>query len=598
MKKLLPLLIFAALLATPQIAQAGLIDIGPPPSSGAPCSTNGSCHNHYWSFQKFSAAPFDLIHVEPHHTTITWNQGEFGYVTLPIAENPWDGADYVAALVRPENYNFGQNWWGIACVASGTACAAGFQPTVGSTVAVHLNRGEGQLRVGYQHKSATRTFAADASLGADFRLRYYAVDNQVPTVHMYDTDDNEVAEGQTYNASTTDGGTKSFRVEAEDNTAIANTAFSVGPNLVGTSATLADGAYSLGVGACDIAQGPQNCITKFRNVRIDTGYPQLTYSGGPIIPVSNPTFRARAVDPTINGYSTGLQAVSAMEVYIDEVRVGGSVTAAADGSLTVSLQSPLPDGAHTMRLGVTDNAGNKTGPGGGAEGGEYPFMVDTQAPVFSDLSPAPGQLHVDKDGGLSASASDGEGSGLEAGSMKLDGVPVAAMSSDGSFSYNGRICPGSHKVNLSATDKAGFTGSKEYLFSVDGKPSQTCEDEFLDEQQPEELSIPEEDTPVVGEKQSKGYPVKMKGKILSRKIKKIYVSVKSPGSKKYKVVKTIKIKTVKSKKTGKKTYTYKGTFYVKKSGTYRVRIGYRPSKNKKVRYSKSKPLLVVASTKI
>jgi len=193
-----------------------------------------------------------------------------------------------------------------------------------------------------------------------------------------------------------------------------------------TLGPLADGPHTVRVSALDTAGNSAFAEVSFS---VDATAPTVT--------ITSPT----------TGSTSNRTPVLAFTVSegIAVVTVDGTEFPLASGEQL----GPFSDGLHTVRVAVTDAAGNPAF-------AEVSFMVDTSAPAVSISSPAAG-ISNNNVPVLNFTASEGTVV------VKVDGVIVTKVSGDALD----LLADGLHVVRVEATDSAGNSGFAETAFSID-----------------------------------------------------------------------------------------------------------------------------------
>ncbi|WP_158079847.1 Ig-like domain-containing protein [Archangium sp. Cb G35] len=220
-------------------------------------------------------------------------------------------------------------------------------------------------------------------------------------------------------------------------------------NLTLTS-PLGEGAHTAIATATD-ATGNTSGSSTARTFTVDTTAPTAPVLTAPAAVVTT-------TRPLISGTAEPGSTVAVM--------VGGSPvgTAMADasGAWSLTLTSPLGEGAHTATATATDAAGNTSGPSTART-----FTVDSEAPAAPVLS-APATLVTTPTPVISGTAEPGNTVTLE-----VDGTPSGTVTADASgnwsFTPASPLLEGTHSATATATDRAGNTSasSPARTFTVD-----------------------------------------------------------------------------------------------------------------------------------
>ena len=158
---------------------------------------------------------------------------------------------------------------------------------------------------------------------------------------------------------------------------------------------------------------------------------------------------------------------SSLRVALD----GIDVTAAGDfsgGHFTLTPQVPLGFSAHTLRVLASDRSGNVMTPA------VWHFTVaDATPPVLSDPRPDPNSAGSDRTPVISFAADDGDGTGVDPGSLvvTIDGTDISGSGSlaSGRFTYtpSAPLAFGTHTVSAHVSDRAGnASASRTWSFTV------------------------------------------------------------------------------------------------------------------------------------
>ncbi|MGK5077309.1 Ig-like domain-containing protein [Janthinobacterium sp. HLX7-2] len=234
-----------------------------------------------------------------------------------------------------------------------------------------------------------------------------------------------------------------------------------------TSSTLGDGAHTLKVTATDTA-GNTSAASSLLSITIDSSAPAAPPA--PVLSAASDSGAAdgitRVTTPVITGTA---EAGSSVTLYdSDGVTVLG--TTIATGGVWSITSSTLGDGSHTLKVTVTDTAGNTS-----AVSSALTITIDSSAPA---APPAP-VLSAASDSG--ASNSDGVTNisrptitgRAEAGSSvtlyDTDGVTVlgTTIATGGVWSItSSTLGDGVHTLKVTATDTAGNSSAASSLLSI------------------------------------------------------------------------------------------------------------------------------------
>jgi hypothetical protein len=251
--------------------------------------------------------------------------------------------------------------------------------------------------------------------------------------------------------------TATFSVSASDNitptsslalsyTLDSNAPVTLSPGASLSLTGLADGAHTLLVQATDQAGNSSSATYAWT---VDTTPPTVSFTATP------KAFSASSAATFTVGVSDNITPASSL--VLSYTLDGKAPVALAPGASSISLTG-LADGAHTVLVQATDQAGN-------SRSTSYAWTVDTTPPTIS-ITPAV------KTGSSSAatftvSASDNITPASSLGlSYTLDSnAPVALAPGASSISLTG-LASGPHTLVVQATDQAGNTGSATYSWSV------------------------------------------------------------------------------------------------------------------------------------
>jgi len=217
------------------------------------------------------------------------------------------------------------------------------------------------------------------------------------------------------------------------------------------SVSLADGAHTIDVRATDRA-GLQRTVSV--SFTLD--------ATGPLLSITAPATGAYLstgavlVTWTASDVGTGLAMI--------EVRVDGGTWAVLAGTATTYTTPALTDGAHTVDVRATDNAGN-------AQTRSVSFSVDGTPPTVTILNPADQSATNEAPVSLEATLTDA-GSRLNTVEYRVDAgsyIVVATGMSAASYDLvqSLSLADGSHTVSVRATDRVGLQAIATTTFTVD-----------------------------------------------------------------------------------------------------------------------------------
>ncbi len=263
--------------------------------------------------------------------------------------------------------------------------------------------------------------------------REITIDTVAPTVTITAPGATTTDTTPTITGTAEPGATVVITIDGEDvGTVIAdeNGAFTFTP-----TTPLAIGEHTIVVTATDAAGNPGDATT------------EVTIEDAPVaiaVTITSPTEGATIADstPTI----TGSAAPGAMvEVQVDGALVG-TVTADATGAWSLTLTEPLADGAHTVAVTATDDAGDTTQ-------AQVTFSVDADEMSGEPLvitSPAPGAQITGPTITVSGTGTPGAMVTVTAGAASQ----TVTVAEDGSWSVSFDEAPAGELV-ITATDDQG-----------------------------------------------------------------------------------------------------------------------------------------------
>lgn len=404
--------------------------------------------------------------------------------------------------------------------------------TGGNYVLGFTNPDSASMRIGIQYSGGTATLGSaevsDASgnrVGLRANMGWWVEDDQAPTVTL-----DFGRDGTSFSADDATNGLLDVSADFDDNTIDAGLSKSmkvdgidVDPNQV---QRLPDGQHTITAHACDLAFPVPNCTDTSRTITFDSAPPAITIDKqGPFTQTSKPTIHIKASDQVVNGYASGLNLATA-KAYLNGTVIAGQIKKAADG-FDFTPDAALADDDYTFTFAVSDQAGNSAGPDGDTASPEMEFAVDLASPSFSDATPADGAQAVDPGADISVQADDAH---LRDAALFLDNVQVASAASDGALAYADQsdegLCPGSHQLRAVANDAMGHRSELVWSFSVAGKPSGKCAENFASKLRKPLIVL---QSPVAGgvRKLSRGRrSVTVRGFVVAPDIKRVLVEVK------------------------------------------------------------------------
>jgi Chitobiase/beta-hexosaminidase C-terminal domain/Bacterial Ig-like domain len=275
----------------------------------------------------------------------------------------------------------------------------------------------------------------------------FGIDTLAPTV---DVALSGAGNGSTYRTSVT------VALTSNDATASLQYAIDGGqPVQVATNSTTltvtAEGAHTVSAFAIDPAGNASGRVSK--TFAIDSAAPGLTVSLNGTQAATSGLYRS-AVDVAISSAGAG----ASLRYTVD----GGQPVQVAGNSTTVNVAS---GGAHTILASAVDAAGNTSTPTTST------FTIDASAPTASIALSGPQASAAGTYQGYVlaslAGADDASGTGLDSIQYSLDGAPAVTVSNGAAVPVTGT---GVHTLSVTATDKAGNTGTTSQTFIIEPEP--------------------------------------------------------------------------------------------------------------------------------
>jgi Big-like domain-containing protein/polysaccharide deacetylase len=255
-------------------------------------------------------------------------------------------------------------------------------------------------------------------------------------------------------------GSVSLQATADDDTGVTRVDFLDGATLIGSSnagpyatswdtTKVVDGSHSLTAVAYDAAgnQGASTAVT----VTVHNAPPPDTTA--PSVTVSSPTGGSVTGTVTITATATDNVGVTKVELLAGTTLVGTATSSPYSAQWDTTN---VPSGVVALTAKAYDAAGNSTTSAAVSVTVTHP---DTVAPLVAITSPADGS-NVSGQGTtrVTASASDGGGSGLASVAFYVDGTLQATVAAPGpyTFQWNAKkFTKGHHALTAVATDGAG-----------------------------------------------------------------------------------------------------------------------------------------------
>ena len=151
--------------------------------------------------------------------------------------------------------------------------------------------------------------------------------------------------------------------------------------------------------------------------------------------------------------------ISSLKLTVDSKEYASSamtVTKVTNGyDVTFTPTTALTDGAHTIKVNVSDNDGNA------ATTVSRSFTTDTVPPSLSITAPSTNDIWVSNSTYTVTGATNDSISGIASVKITLNGTDQGTISvgSNGAFSKAVALKPGTNTIVVTATDKAGKTSS-------------------------------------------------------------------------------------------------------------------------------------------
>ena len=221
---------------------------------------------------------------------------------------------------------------------------------------------------------------------------------------------------------------------------------------------LSEGMHTLRISIKDKAGNVSSQSVSFK-----TSSPPTITDISPINGTAFPNGSAVALTAKLADVGSGIDPAS-IRLSLDGTNVTGSATMAVD-SITYAPLDPMPQGAHTVTLAVSDRAGNQTVR-------TWSFEIETATTTaFTDLTPRNVTLASSAKPAISAKYSDPAGISLASVRLVVDEVDVtsqAQVTAQGvSFMPLVALATGRHVAYLRVINNQGRTASTIWSFEVD-----------------------------------------------------------------------------------------------------------------------------------
>lgn len=465
MRRCLPILLsLAALFGTAGPALgSGLVSAGP---ADLYAICQAGCDSSKWVYSNSSTTNVALAP----RSGRSYTKGEKVFLDYSSPQSPYAPIQGYKSTLVLDTATLGASFSAYICRANGdSTCQAGGRSVSatasGQTLTITLTPGE-IVRVGLQYTAATGTPDV-TGIKLQAHIGFWAVDSQAPELSLTASD--AASTSTLYSAGdAAENGLLSLQVGATDNTLIDPASRQL--TIDGQAAdpdrppALTEGRHEVSFSACDLAsyQGQPNCASLNRTISFDATAPQATL-GDRISANTQPTLLLSASDPVQGGFASGLRSEQII-LLVDGQRTPFTLSQSSLG-LMIALGTPLRDGAHSVAVMVSDQAGNT------AISPEAQLLIDTQAPQISGISPAPDQQGVDPQSAVEALVSD-DGAGVAKARLLVDGRQAALPDGSGTLSYTTArgLAPGLHKARVEVEDEAGNSASYLWSFRVGYAP--------------------------------------------------------------------------------------------------------------------------------
>ncbi len=249
-----------------------------------------------------------------------------------------------------------------------------------------------------------------------------------------------------------------------DNTNITAQAIITETDFTAASPTpLNEGPHTLAVTVSDNA-GNQAIETVGFTISFDADAPLIAITA----PENGSTFAIiqPAISASFSDAVSGIDTNSA-KVELDNIDITAQALVTAS-SIEIAQTEPLTDGAHSIAISVSDNAGNPATE-------TTSFKIDTTAPSFDSVNPVEGSTVATNKPVISAAYSDAL-SGIDANTAKviLDNIDVTSLSTVSpasiSFAPTTELANGPHTAIFEIKDLAGNIATAQTIFTVSFNP--------------------------------------------------------------------------------------------------------------------------------
>lgn len=216
----------------------------------------------------------------------------------------------------------------------------------------------------------------------------------------------------------------------------------VATNKAGTATTVNDKTASIGT----------SCRLRVKEITAPT-IAISAPTGGQFLGTATPSINVNVTDAA-NGSGV---SISTLKITVDDTTYintasNCTVSTITNGYNIVCVPNALTDGAHTVKVQVTDNDGNT------ATSSTINFTTDTVAPTLSITNPNVDGTYVPKPNIFITGTTSDSTSGIPTINVTLndeDQGLVTVSESDGTFTKDIILVEGSNTIVITATDKAG-----------------------------------------------------------------------------------------------------------------------------------------------
>ena len=213
----------------------------------------------------------------------------------------------------------------------------------------------------------------------------------------------------------------------------------------------------------------ENNVTVGDNLKLyvkETTKPTITITAptaGAILATGVPAITFQLRDET-SGSGVNISTLKLTVDGKDYTSSAMTVSSVTNGyNVTFTPQTALTDGAHTIKVNVSDNDGNA------AVEVSRSFTTDTVPPSLSITAPSTNDLWVANASYTVAGTTNDSVSGIASVTIKLNGADqgTVTIGSNGAFSKAVTLAAGTNTIVVTATDKAGKTSTVTRTINLD-----------------------------------------------------------------------------------------------------------------------------------